>query len=134
MFEGIAHMPATAQRKNVIKLYEKIKLLRKERNLSQEELADKAGIHISYLSRLENGHNEPSVEVFKRLADALEVSTEYLLDENSDALEVRIENKTLLERFRLVESLDPEDQRVITHVIEALLTKKRMKELLAQNS
>ncbi len=114
-----------------MKLHEKIKTLRKERNLSQDDLAQKAGIHISYLSRLENGHNEPSVEVFKRLADALAVSADFLLDDQGQ-LEVHVGDRSLAERIRLIESLDEDDRLAVVRVIDAMLTKKRMAELLKQ--
>ncbi len=46
-----------------MKLSEKIKILRKNNGLSQKELADKVGIHITHLSRLENKHLQPSLDV-----------------------------------------------------------------------
>jgi transcriptional regulator with XRE-family HTH domain len=113
-----------------MKLHEKIKALRKEREISQEMLAEQAQINISYLSRLENGHNEPSVEVFKRIADALGVSADYLLDESDEITEVRLEDKALSERVRMIDSLDEADRQAVFQVIDAMLTKKRMKELI----
>lgn len=43
-------------------------------NLSQEVLADKAGLDRSYMSLLERGKRQPSVKVLFQLADALGVS------------------------------------------------------------
>ncbi len=42
-----------------MKLQEKIKRLRKKAGLSQQDLADKLGIHLTHLSRLENNHLQP---------------------------------------------------------------------------
>jgi transcriptional regulator with XRE-family HTH domain len=41
--------------------------------LSQEELADKAGIHVTYLSGIERGLRNPSILNINRLAQAIEL-------------------------------------------------------------
>lgn len=51
----------------------KIRRLREERNLSQEELAHRAAIHVTYLSGLENGKRNPSLLVLMRVAAALDL-------------------------------------------------------------
>jgi len=45
-----------------------IQRLRREKKLSQEELADRAGIHQTYLSGVEGGKRNPSVLVLAQLA------------------------------------------------------------------
>ena len=50
-----------------------IRKLRAERELSQEELAHRAGIDRSYLSEVENGHKSVGVLVLDDIAAALEV-------------------------------------------------------------
>lgn len=52
--------------------------LRKEKSLSQEDLATKLGISRVQLNRLENGHNSPSAELLYSLADVLGVSADCL--------------------------------------------------------
>lgn len=50
----------------------KIAKLRKERGLTQEELANLTGVSVGYISHLENGtRRNPSVEVMNRFAIAL---------------------------------------------------------------
>lgn len=51
----------------------KIRRLREERSLSQEELAHRAAIHVTYLSGLENGKRNPSLMVLARVAAALDM-------------------------------------------------------------
>ena len=46
---------------------------RKARGLSQEELADRAKLHPTYVSGIETGHRNPTVKIIARLAEALEV-------------------------------------------------------------
>ena len=45
--------------------------LRREKSLSQEELADLAGIHQTYLSGVERGKRNPTITVLQRIAEAL---------------------------------------------------------------
>lgn len=47
--------------------------LRRDRYLTQEDLADRSGIHQTYLSGLEGGKRNPSVGVLERLAKALDI-------------------------------------------------------------
>jgi transcriptional regulator with XRE-family HTH domain len=46
---------------------------------TQKQLAEKAGISVTFLSELENGHRLPGTEIALRLADVLGVSIDYLL-------------------------------------------------------
>lgn len=55
-------------------LGKRIKSLRDQRRLSQEELAHRAAIHVTYLSGLENGKRNPSLTILERLSSALEVT------------------------------------------------------------
>lgn len=57
-----------------MKLGEKIKLLRTEMGLTQPELASKAGVEQSYLSKLENDKGSPSFDVINRIALALDTT------------------------------------------------------------
>lgn len=51
----------------------RVRKLRASRQMSQEELAHEAAIHVTYLSGLENGKRNPSLLVLSRVADALNV-------------------------------------------------------------
>ncbi len=62
-----------------------VRSLRKKAGLSQEDVADKAEIHVTYLSGIERGLRNPTVLNLRRLARALGVSTKELFsfDESS---------------------------------------------------
>lgn len=60
-------------------LGENVRRLRKERGLSQEELAFQAGMKRSYLSDLERGTRNPTVRAMGRLADALKIEPPLLV-------------------------------------------------------
>ena len=57
----------------------KLRQLRKEKNLSQKQLAALIGVQNSIISFYEVGDRTPSPDVIKRLAVALHVSADYLL-------------------------------------------------------
>lgn len=52
--------------------------LRRERGLSQEELAHRSDMHQTYLSGIERGRRNPSVLILSRLATALSADLEDL--------------------------------------------------------
>lgn len=55
------------------RLGENVLRIRQRRKLSQEDLADLAGINRSQISLIENGRRQPGIETVVRLAGALEV-------------------------------------------------------------
>lgn len=55
------------------RLGSRVRRLRKERNISQEHLAEKAGTSPVYLSRIESGLQKPSLQTLHRLATAMKV-------------------------------------------------------------
>lgn len=57
---------------------------RLRRKLSQESLAAKAGLSVSYISMLERGMRVPPLDTLEALAKALGVSPLYLCQELSD--------------------------------------------------
>lgn len=67
-----------------------LKELRISRHLSQEQLAQIAGLNVRTVQRIESGHNA-SLESLKSLASALDVDIEtlnresFMIDKNSDA-------------------------------------------------
>ena len=50
---------------------DQIRKERKRRGLSQEELAQKAHLHRTYVSLLERNRRKPTTDVFERICDAL---------------------------------------------------------------
>jgi transcriptional regulator with XRE-family HTH domain len=54
--------------------------IRQARRLSQESLAERAGIHRTQMTLIENGRRKPRIETVLKLAGALEVSPESLFE------------------------------------------------------
>ena len=53
--------------------------LRKEKELTQEQLAEKVGIGTTYISDIERGAKFPSLSLFIKIVDALGVSSDFIL-------------------------------------------------------
>lgn len=57
----------------------RVREARSRLDLNQNELAEKAQLHPTYISQIENGKANMSVDVFMRLTEALQVSADWLL-------------------------------------------------------
>jgi transcriptional regulator with XRE-family HTH domain len=112
---------------------EKMTKLRKEKGWSQGDLSKKVGVHIAHLSRLENGKSQPSSELLWKMAQAFGVSADYLLDDDAGEIgPVSVKDKALAKRVEMIETLDDKDKETILNVIDSMLTKKKMLDLLVQ--
>jgi transcriptional regulator with XRE-family HTH domain len=62
---------------------EKVRDLRKAKNLTQRDLADKVGVNFTYISKIENGKLDfgdyPSDDLIRKLAKALGANADELL-------------------------------------------------------
>jgi len=68
-----------------MRLGEKIQRLRAERGLTQQELADRAGVSQTIISRLESkARHNVNADVLKGLAKALGCTTDYLVGMHED--------------------------------------------------
>lgn len=93
-----------------------IKVLRTAAGLKQKDLAQSAGIKATYLSLVESGKKEPSLNVLRALAKALNVPVRMLFWESESLPEISSgkEQDSLLKIKRLLlemEALRLADQR-----------------------
>lgn len=58
-----------------------LKAIREWRGITQEELAEKAGTSKAYISQIETRHRRPGGKLLFRLAEALDVAPELLLED-----------------------------------------------------
>lgn len=65
----------------------RIREKRKEQRLTQQELADKAGVSLKTIQRWENGERSPRVEEMNRLAEVLQVSSAYLMGTDDTSIQ-----------------------------------------------
>lgn len=109
---------------------QRLRELRKSKNLSQTELGQLAGLHYTHIGRFERGASRPSGDTLMRLADVLGVTSDYLLDgATHEAAKARFEDRELLKQFQEVEQLPDEDKNVVKKLLDAFLTKKQLQAL-----
>ena len=112
-----------------MKFQGKIKALCKAADMSQQELADRLHIYVTHLSKMENGHLMPSIDIAQRLMKVFDVSADQLLNEDEKSV-VDIQNHKLNEQRALINQLDEDEKNALVKIINSMLTKKRMKDLL----
>ena len=91
----------------MMNLSNKIKLLRKKNNYTQEYLAGKLGVTKSIISAYEKGIRMPSYDILIHMAEIFGVSTDYLLG---------LENKNLID----LSGLTSKEKVAIRNLIEAI--------------
>jgi transcriptional regulator with XRE-family HTH domain len=63
-----------------VRLGRNVRRLREERGWSQEDYADRAGIHRTYVSDIERGKRNPTITVVEKLAKPFAVNSGALLE------------------------------------------------------
>ena len=91
--------------------------MRKEKNLSREDLGSLVGTSGAVIGRYEREEITPSVGIANKIAQALGVSLDYLVGNNS----VLVKDKKILERLEFIASMPEEEQKQLFNVIDALI-------------
>lgn len=94
----------------------KVAQLRKDKKLSRDELGKAVGTSGAIIGRYERGEITPSVEVAARIAEALEVSLDYLSGISEQEL-----NKDIIKQVNDLQSLSPEEQSHILKTLQSLV-------------
>ena len=102
----------------LIQLGERIRQKRKDSHLSQETFAEKAGISVNTVSRIEGGQAAMSVEIFAKLVEVLDTDADELLGRKP--VESRKDDpvaKTIDRIWRL----KPKEQKIVIKTMKALI-------------
>jgi transcriptional regulator with XRE-family HTH domain len=110
-------------------LGERVKQLRQEHGWSQADLAAKIGTDPGQISRYENGRMTPSAEAVVRLAEILDVATDYLLIDTSPRRPLHAPENVLGDRLTDITELDDDELAVVRSVIDGLVAKNRLRTL-----
>lgn len=103
-----------------------LKVLREEKRLSQQKLADQMSTTQQSIYRYENGLNEPDIRMLKQLADFFETSIDYLVGNTNirhkiepvQPFDLNAEEMILIEKYRQLRN----NARVsVINMIDALL-------------
>ena len=112
-----------------MKLGDKIKQFRLEKNLTMQQLADLSGKSKGYISILEKGINpqtqkpiEPSLEAIQSIAKSLKVDLKDLISDTEDVIRLPKSNNSLVEKVTdTVAELNEENQNKIYQYAKNLL-------------
>ncbi len=103
------------------KIGKRIVSLRKEKNMTQMELADKLGISFQAVSNWERGNSMPDISKLPELAEIFGVTLDELLGEKSPLIEAAVEDR--LEECVEKQEVEKEDD-VKELLLEAMMRKK----------
>ncbi len=95
----------------------KISDLRKEKGLSRDALGKLVGTSGAVIGRYEREEITPSIDVAKKMADALDVSLDYLTGGTS----TMVKDKKMLYRLELLQKVSQKERDTILHVLDSLL-------------
>jgi len=103
---------------------QRLKKARELRGWNQAELGNKAGMPASSIAHFETGTRKPSFESLRRLANALEITTDYLLG--------RVDNPDLAQAgdplFRDIGNLSADDREIAKGFLELLARRNAKKD------
>jgi transcriptional regulator with XRE-family HTH domain len=98
---------------------QRLAALRKERGLTQKQLAADIGVHYTQLRRYEAGTSQPTLDVLRALATTLRISADVLLFDKSE----RTLHEDFIPHLEALSKMDPEERKVAKDVLDALLLK-----------
>ena len=96
---------------------ERITKLRKAKNWSQGELADRIGASRNIIGNYERNANAPSIDMLLKIARVLEVPVDYLLGEG----EFASYDRGTVKRIQDVEKLDPATKNKVFDIIDTYI-------------
>jgi transcriptional regulator with XRE-family HTH domain len=101
-------------------------LLRKKKRLSQAALGKVIGTSGDVIGRYERGDIKPSIDVVIKIADALEVSVDYLIGKSKLQLD-----KDALKRLERISELSDQNRNFIFNMIDMALRDFKTKKAYA---
>ncbi|MBC5745614.1 helix-turn-helix transcriptional regulator [Lachnospiraceae bacterium MD308] len=107
-----------AESQDLIELGNRIRDRRQEIRLSQEKVAERAGISANTVSRIEGGQSAMSIEIFIKMVQILDVDANELL---GNARPVTEEDGKCKKMFFRIRHLKRSEQTVVLQTMEALV-------------
>ena len=99
--------------------------LRRKRGLTQQQLCELVSVHVTQLRNYEAGRSQPTLEVIRKLALALDVTADELVFDPSERAP-QVSNKELIKQWERIEELPEEDRKALKMIIEGLLLRRQL--------
>jgi transcriptional regulator with XRE-family HTH domain len=97
----------------------KIKKLRNERKMTQQELADKIGVSFTTVSLYESDTRKPSFKALQRIADVFDVTSAFFFEGN--IVDEDIKNEQIRMAARNMEMLSDDDIHMVNKLIKSMI-------------
>lgn len=101
----------------------KVAQLRKERDLSRDELGEKIGTSGAIVGRYERGDMNPSIEIAAKIAEALDVSLDFLMGLSSEL----VKDKKMVNRLEDIKKLPEKERDKIFDYIDLVIRDVKIK-------
>ena len=98
----------------------RIRNLRKKKKFSQENLAEKSGLHPTYVGGVERGERNPSLESILKIASALEVSPGQLFRFEGVRTSLNLDDEIAGELLAFMENLKSPTKRKILQTLKSV--------------
>jgi transcriptional regulator with XRE-family HTH domain len=108
---------------------DRIKELRTSKNFTQSALAKQVGLSYIQIGRYEKGKSKPSSRVLQQLAEALDTTTDFIMNGGTEQVQAQLADRELLRQFQEVEQMPERDKSIVKELIDAFLTKRKVQEL-----
>lgn len=109
-----------------------LKKIQAEKDISQGDLAKMIDVHATHISRYERNLTSPTIDVAKKIADALEVSTDALIyGSDEQIVNNKLNAAELLQLFNKVQQLSDEDISSVKAMLKAFVFQKDLQKQLA---
>ena len=113
-------------------LADRLKKARTDKKLSQQQLAQNAYVHYTNVGRYERGDAMPLAEALNRLASALEVSLDFLMNGTlDDKAQSSLSDQELLSQFKRIESMPEGRKKLLKEILDAFILKTDLQQKLA---
>jgi transcriptional regulator with XRE-family HTH domain len=104
---------------------QRLAALRRQRGLTQQQLADRVGVHAQQLKRYEAGASQPTLDVIRNLAVALGTTSDYMLFDKEE----RGPDDDLRLQFEAVSRFDAEDRKTARALLDGLILRHEAKRM-----
>lgn len=109
-----------------------LKKIRSDKDVSQGDLAKLIEVHATHISRYERNLTSPTIDVAKKIADALEVSTDALIyGSNEQIANNKINDDELLQLFHKIQFLKTEEINSVKTMLKAFVFQKDIQKQLS---
>jgi len=111
-----------------------IKILREEKGMTQQQIADLTNMYRSNYSKVEKGERDLSLEAVNSVAKYFGMTIDQLVNfDGNMPNEVTVEDKSLMEQVKLIAELEEDERNMVFKMIDTFLTKKKFKDFFKKN-